>query len=64
MVVSKEVDWVSKFCKADPNSSDDICHRMGEVWKYGRLLKRLNKRNLERYCKQAERIWLELLGLK
>lgn len=63
IVVSNEVTWVNQWCKADPNSREDITDKMIKVmdWRLRAALKILNMRNLKSTCNMARVKWLHWL---
>lgn len=60
VVVSPEVDWVSDFFKANPNSNEDIVSKLLFVWRSKILgLKFLNLLGLKKYNKESVYVWLD-----
>lgn len=58
LVASKEVVWASGFSQANPNSSKNIVKHMNVIWKYPRLIGKLNLIRLNCYCKATIKQWL------
>jgi len=60
VVVSPEIDWVSNFFKANPNSNKDIVNKLLFVWKSKIFkLKNLNVWGLKKYNKESTLVWLD-----
>ena len=58
IVVSKEIDWASRFCKAKDDDVNDIVRVLHRVYKNKCLVKR-NKKLLAKASRKAENIWYE-----
>jgi len=63
VVVSTAIPWVNLWCRANPNSSEDIFHtlvRANNPW-ISPVLQCLNFWGLRRYCTDSRRKWLTYL---
>jgi hypothetical protein len=62
LVVSPDVPWIGEYAHADPTSTDSIAAVMLEIWREDerKALARLHRqrKDLMRYCSDAEAIWL------
>jgi hypothetical protein len=59
IVASHEVPWLSRWSKADPNSSHEIVKRMKTAWRYKNtlVLQTLNLWGLEHFCENTKDFW-------
>lgn len=60
VVVSKEIKWVSSWCKAEDDSIDDMVHKLKRV--HGaELITRWNQHLLHNYSEDAQQAWYEFV---
>lgn len=60
VVASKEVKWLSNFCKAQDDSPSDILRLMNRVWRNRLLIKR-NQYLLCKFSEDAQHMWFNWL---
>ena len=62
IVTSPEVGWTNALSQADPTSMVDIENKIALALRYPRFNVWANRRNLKKYSKRSEKIWLDYLS--
>lgn len=57
IVVGKDIEWMNKICKCDPNNTDQIIEKMEYVMSRRHAIKQLNLRSLLDYNEEALETW-------
>jgi len=61
IVVSKEIDWATGYCMANPTDIDDIVNKMERVLNF-KIITRMNRFSLTIWNIESENIWLKYLN--
>lgn len=58
IVVSKDIEWMPKFLRAEPTSQKSIVKKLKLVYKYPIIISIIQDIYLNKYNKKAENVWL------
>jgi hypothetical protein len=64
VVVSNEVIWAHRWCKAECTDSEDIVEKLLRItdWRFSALTRYFNLQGLKGYSSLSRKIWLDYLS--